>query len=206
MPLIVKPHTFIDGTDAVAAEVNSDFDTLYTWVNTQGIHRDGTLAFTAHPSGPSSDPSADNQYARKAYVDVPRFAASASGTLFGTGGTATLLGVTWTPSTSKQITVQPNGFTVTRAGTYLVGCSVQFATSTAGDRRNLGLRVNAGTMFITDSQQDGTFTSGFGNTVCCVSMVTLAASDQLNVLYAHNSSGLTYSGRLWAMGIPGTIT
>lgn len=62
-------YTFTVGTAAVAAQVNQDFTDLVTWINTNAVHLDGSKAFTAVPSGPASDPTSDNQLARKAYVD-----------------------------------------------------------------------------------------------------------------------------------------
>jgi len=69
MASISKPYTFEDETTAEAYEVNANFDTLYQWVNTQGIHKDASVAFEQIPSGPNADPTAANQFTRKAYVD-----------------------------------------------------------------------------------------------------------------------------------------
>lgn len=63
------PNTFSDGTTADADEVNANFDALVSWVNTNAVRTDGSKVFTAHASGPSTDPSTDDQYSRKAYVD-----------------------------------------------------------------------------------------------------------------------------------------
>lgn len=62
-------HTFVDGATIEASEHNQNFTDLVTFLNTYCIQKDASLAFTAHPSGPATDPSTDNQYARKAYVD-----------------------------------------------------------------------------------------------------------------------------------------
>lgn len=70
MSTLTKPFTFTGGTFAVASQVNSDFDTLFGWVNGgSAIWADASHAFTAIPSGPSSDPSSANQFTRKQYVD-----------------------------------------------------------------------------------------------------------------------------------------
>jgi hypothetical protein len=92
-----KPYTFVDATDAEAAEVNADFDALYDWIASDGIHADGTNAFTAIPSGPATNPSSDNQFTRKLYVDTQLAAAAllrakdgtAAGTQAGVSGTMT---------------------------------------------------------------------------------------------------------------------
>jgi len=62
-------NTFAAGTLIESAEANTNFQDLVSFLNTQAIHKDGTIAFTGTPSGPGSDPVSDNQYARKLYVD-----------------------------------------------------------------------------------------------------------------------------------------
>src|SRR5437868_4994070 len=62
-------NTFSAGTTAVASQVNTNFSDLVSYINTNCIVKDGTLASTAVLSGPATDPTSDNHYARKAYVD-----------------------------------------------------------------------------------------------------------------------------------------
>jgi hypothetical protein len=62
-------HTFANAATIEAAEHNTNFDDLVNFLNNQVAHLDGTKVFTAIPSGPASDPTTDNQFARKAYVD-----------------------------------------------------------------------------------------------------------------------------------------
>lgn len=203
MPQIVKPHTFVDGTDAQAAEVNANFDTLVNWVNTDGVHRDASLAFTAIPSGPTSDPTADNQLARKAYVDAPHIIQFSSGTLIGVGG-ATELIPGWTIQSTKGVNALPAGFEVISAGVWLVGAYLNFETSSAGDRRNLGLTRNGAVPFVTASQQDGNWTSGFGNGLTVSTLALLSAGDDIKAVYQHNSLGLDFTARMWAWRVHGT--
>ena len=70
MATVSVTYTFTNGTDADADDVNQNFDDLVTFINTDVIHRDASIAFTTTPSGPASDPTTDNQLARKAYVDT----------------------------------------------------------------------------------------------------------------------------------------
>lgn len=70
MATISKQHTFSTGTTIVASEVNTNFDDLFTQINDEVVHIDGTNALTALLSGPSTDPTADNHLSRKAYVDA----------------------------------------------------------------------------------------------------------------------------------------
>jgi hypothetical protein len=62
-------HTFAALTDIKSSEANKNFGDLVTFLNNQVIHADASRPFTSHPSGPPTDPTSDNQYARKAYVD-----------------------------------------------------------------------------------------------------------------------------------------
>lgn len=63
-------YTFAAGGTILAAQHNTNFSDLVTYINTHAIHKDGSIAFTAVPSGPATDPTSDNQLARKAYVDA----------------------------------------------------------------------------------------------------------------------------------------
>ena len=69
MTVVTKSYTFAPATDIKSAEVNQNFDNLYNYINGEVIVRDGSMAFTAIPSGPGTDPTTSNQFARKAYVD-----------------------------------------------------------------------------------------------------------------------------------------
>lgn len=69
MSTLSKPYVFTAGTPAVAAQENSNLDTLYGWVNTDAIWSDASRAFSAVPSGPATDPTAPNHLTRKSYVD-----------------------------------------------------------------------------------------------------------------------------------------
>jgi hypothetical protein len=66
------PYSFTNGVASDALEVNENFEDVAAYVNTSLIHKDASVAFTAVPSGPASDPSSDNHLARKAYVDRHR--------------------------------------------------------------------------------------------------------------------------------------
>lgn len=65
---VTKPYTFSPGP-AVSAEVNANFDELYDALNNDYIDKTAALAFTNIPSGPATNPTTDNQFTRKAYVD-----------------------------------------------------------------------------------------------------------------------------------------
>lgn len=62
-------YTFANGTNADGTQVNSNFSSVVNFLNTETIQRDASIAFTAIPSLPATDPTTDNQVVRKAYVD-----------------------------------------------------------------------------------------------------------------------------------------
>ena len=62
-------YTFANGTNADGTQVNSNFTSVVNFLNTEVVQRDASIAFTAIPSLPASDPTTDNQAVRKAYVD-----------------------------------------------------------------------------------------------------------------------------------------
>lgn len=69
MANLIIPNAFAANTLGSAAEVNANFQAVEDFVETEVIHRDASVAFTAVPSGPGTDPTTDNQLVRKAYVD-----------------------------------------------------------------------------------------------------------------------------------------
>jgi microcystin-dependent protein len=60
---------FANGTNADGTQVNSNFNNVVNFLNTETVQRDASIAFTAIPTAPATDPVSDNQLARKAYVD-----------------------------------------------------------------------------------------------------------------------------------------
>lgn len=69
MSAVAKTYTFVPGTDIESSEVNQNFDDLVGYTNAEVIVRDGSKAFTAIPTGPGTNPTSANQFARKQYVD-----------------------------------------------------------------------------------------------------------------------------------------
>lgn len=69
MSTLTKPYSFAAGTNAVASQVNADFDALFNWVNGGGaMWADASVAFTGIPILPASDPTSDNQAVRRRTV------------------------------------------------------------------------------------------------------------------------------------------
>ena len=62
-------YTFANGTNADGTQVNSNFTSVVNFLNTEVVQRDASVAFTAIPSLPATDPTTANQAVRKSYVD-----------------------------------------------------------------------------------------------------------------------------------------
>lgn len=70
MATVSIPYTFSNNTqNADATQVNSNFSTLATFLNTEVIQRDASIAFTQIPTLPSTTPTNANHATRKGYVD-----------------------------------------------------------------------------------------------------------------------------------------
>jgi hypothetical protein len=105
-------NTFVSGAAAIAADVNTNFNDLTGFINSEVIQKDASLAFTAIPSGPATDPTTANQFTRKAYVDAraPRVVAikphSTSSNWVDTHASKTELGVNFTFTVPTLLTGQ----------------------------------------------------------------------------------------------------
>lgn len=121
------PNNFVAGTPSVADDVDANFAALVTWVNTNAVHLDASKAFTAVPTGPATDPSSDNQLARKLYVDnkvaagprgvMARNSATSSSANAGTTGVLSAPAFTAVAGRRYKITISGYGATIVGAGT-----------------------------------------------------------------------------------------
>ncbi len=69
MPAVSVPNTFTTGTNVLATPWNENFAALVTWLNTYAIQKDGSVAFTALPSIPTTTPTLDAQVASRKFVN-----------------------------------------------------------------------------------------------------------------------------------------
>lgn len=69
MTALAKTYTFVAGTPIESGEANQNFDDIVGYVNAEVVVRDGSKAFTSIPTGPATNPTTDNQFTRKKYVD-----------------------------------------------------------------------------------------------------------------------------------------
>lgn len=77
------PHRFVDGTAAIAEEVNTNFATLASFLNDALIHKDGSKAMTGHLALTSAAPSQPLHAASKGYVDLKAAEAPQWGGILG---------------------------------------------------------------------------------------------------------------------------
>lgn len=119
-------YTFAANTLVKASEANTNFQDIVDFLTSEVVHKDGSVAFTAHASGPASDPTADNQYSRKAYVDSRlqvRTYGMLNGAIVAQSATADIP-IGWDGTT---------GITISSAGTIvmLATLEVQFTAGTS---------------------------------------------------------------------------
>lgn len=80
MATLSVTNNFAPNTLAEADDVDQNFTDIVTFVNTNVIQKDASVAFTAVPSGPASDAASANQFTRLAVM------ARGVHTSAGTGG------------------------------------------------------------------------------------------------------------------------
>ncbi|CAB4887693.1 unannotated protein [freshwater metagenome] len=113
MSTTAKTYTFTAGTDIKSSEVNQNFDDMIGYVNAEVIVRDGSKAFTAIPSGPGTNPTTANQFARKQYVDDREAVVTAAATTLGATVTANTASIaTNTTDLTKRPTINNNATNV----------------------------------------------------------------------------------------------
>lgn len=193
-------NTLVALTLAEASDVNQNFGDLVTFLNSSTMHRDASSAFTAVPSGPATDPSSDNQLARKAYVDGQFGMVTYSGPT-NTSTTPAEVFNSFSSVIARGITATATGLTVVTAGWYDVGIDLRWNANNNGDRRNVGLRYNGSTVGAA-SNDSITTTSLFGVGLHIGRPMNLAVADTLGVSYSQNSGTLlNCTVYLWARRI-----
>jgi hypothetical protein len=116
-------NTFVALTTAEAAKVNTNFTDLVSFLNTNVVHKDGSVTMTGQLTLPGSDPSTSNQAARKAYVDTLGYVGYDSAYTAQTGVTGvtdiTDLSIAFTAVSGRAYRVSLNAVTaqVTTQGT-----------------------------------------------------------------------------------------
>lgn len=152
-----KTYTFVAGTTAEASKVNQNFDDLVGFLNNSVVHADGSVAFSGIPSLPGTNPTADNQAARKAYVDTAirqnggRWAQVTNTALsvpHNTNTTATYATEDYDPWGWVNLGSNNTRVTPTTAGWYRVQFYLNFNAGTfaATDRLFAQVRLNGSTI------------------------------------------------------------
>jgi hypothetical protein len=179
-------YTFTALTKAQAAQVNTNFQNLVTFLNGSTVHADGAVSMTGALTLPNSDPTNANHATRKSYVDglhtnsaqgVEGRAAITSGQTFTTLADVTGLSVTFTAAASRL-------YKITVAGL--------LRSSVAGDVAQLLIA-------------DGS------NTTLAVSQVVCAATNfaftaTTSIIQAPSAGSVTYKARCVRSDGSGTVT
>lgn len=108
MATLTKQYTFSALTSARAAEVNTNFDQIVSFINTNMMQKDGSTAFTGYPLLPGSAPTNTLHAASKGYVDTvaPRIGHGAHTAVTDANGIITLAhGLSFTPTHAVGILV-----------------------------------------------------------------------------------------------------
>ena len=172
---VAVTNTFTNGAASDATAVNTNFNDIVSWVNTNAIRKDGTIAFTAVPSGPASDPSSANQLSRKAYVDhfgVYTKNASDVGSLFATFDVY-----------RTELTVTSAAMPASTAMTVMAWAQCNVTGGGGGDAFGLGvidISFNNGSSYTVGDQQGwGQPVGGYSGISCChfLAGTTAAASN-----------------------------
>lgn len=69
MSTLTVTNTFVNGAANDGPQVTQNFSDVTSYINTNCIVKDGSVALTALLSGPATDPTSANHLARKQYVD-----------------------------------------------------------------------------------------------------------------------------------------
>lgn len=113
MANVVVSNTFVNGTTAQAADVNTNFTDVVSYINTHLIRADYSdgPAFGYVPTGPNTDPTSANHLTRKSYVDAlvnTNVGIAATRTVGATSGALTPSASTYQSIMDVTATV-PNG-------------------------------------------------------------------------------------------------
>ena len=173
MSAVAKTYTFVPGTDILSSQVNQNFDDLVGYTNAEVIVRDGSKAFTAIPTGPATNPTSANQFARKQYVDDREAVVTAAATTLGatvTAHTASL--ATHTTDLTKRPTINNNATNVRM--------------------------ISESTTTTTNVNGDGTITFPAGHLTTCANVVAVSGDHNANLAVGAISTisiiGFTNSG------------
>lgn len=154
------PYTFVAGTNILSADVNTNFNTLVTFLNTQVVHRDGTTTFTGAPIY-AVDPATANTLTRKSYVDAK--ANNGTPTVGYLSGTCTRLA-----SSYASGYLDPDSGTVGPTCTVVVGASGKlvvsgsaefFATDVTAAFGSISYELKLGATVISTAARDRSGTS-----------------------------------------------
>lgn len=196
-------YTFSNGTNADATKVNTNFTDLVSFINAELIQKDASVAFTAVPSGPASNPTTDNQLVRKKYVDdLVGFSAAtelklrrvAVQTVADTAGTVSFV---WDTEDSDADGLHSGGtITIATAGLYICGGIFTAASVAASHSFSFGVVGSTGQLSGASAGGSASGTSYFGGIGYLTAGQTLTAQVQ----YSNDggsADSANFTGQFW---------
>lgn len=183
-------YTFAANTLVQSSQANTNFQDVVDFLNSDVIHKDASIAFTAVPSGPSEDPTSDDQFARKAYVDMACGILRKAGSFASTSVSVEVSGTSTV--VDRGVAIASDNITIEDAATYAIFGSFGVQTDTDG-RRGLMMRKNGANWF--GDGDDATNSSGFGKRITLFTMEALIVGDVIDCTWLQNS-GSTLTGDL----------
>ncbi len=177
---VAVTYNFTAGTPAVADNVDQNFADIVNWINTNAVHLDGSKTFSSIPSGPASDPTSDNQFARKAYVD-----AGARGTV--AGGYVQITAPQGGITSTVDVTGLSITFTAVAGRRYRVHGSMYLTSSVTGDLASL--QITDGSNNQLQSTQEYMAGSGKDTRADVTCIVVPGAGSKTYKIRANRASG-----------------
>lgn len=157
MSAVAVTNDFVSGTTIESAKVDQNFSDLVSYINSNCIVKDGSLASTAVLSGPATDPSSANHYTRKQYVDdnVGRASSSTTGSHTFTASDAwqSLLSLTIT-NPGKAVVVEAWGSALHLAG----------GGTTVSYKARVGISLDNGATYTYSTTDQAHIAAGLTNT------------------------------------------
>jgi microcystin-dependent protein len=198
-------NLFLPSTVAESGQVNENFADLISWISSNTMQRDGSVAFTGIPLLPSTMPSNANHAARKGYVDAA--VENVAGVVFPVGSVIDYAGASapegWALLNGQTLTNAESLFpqlwavvpTAWRSGSNVVlpnagGRVVAGRDSSDSMFQNIGQTGGARNAIVVAHAHGSATISGTTNNNSSLSMsgtANISGNTSNNNLHAHNS-------------------
>lgn len=188
MPTLAIPNTFTAGTDAIAAEVNANFDAIATLLNTTKLDaanlQDGAVTTAKIASNAVGAGAIGSLPAARVFHSAAQTVASA------TNKTLAFNSERFDTDTIHDTVTNNSRLTATTAGVYVITASVRWAQQANTARAILFVVLNGTTTIATQAESMGDAEFDVDQSVTTV--YKLAATDYVEaIVHTTDSSGGT---------------